>query len=264
MKKITFLGVWMTADYGETVSFLIEIDNMKILVDSGMNIIKNLTNIGINPHDIDHLIVTHLHGDHVSSFPYFIFYRFTYLPAVLNQPSKNLNLYSTKENISGLFSVTSTLYRTALKKAIITEKVIQNDFDKFQLNENYSIQFVEVDHGISTVGFRIESVQDNFSIAYSADTKPCDNVVKIANGANLLIHDVIGTSEYEKLASKGHSTAGQVGKIAKQAGVKTLIPVHRLSMYRDNDDKIINEIKNDFDGNILMPNDLDSYDLEKM
>ena len=76
MSKITFLGVWMTPDVGETVSFVIDLDSGdRVLVDCGTNLVKSLLDNNIDPTTITHIIITHSHGDHISGLPTYLFYR---------------------------------------------------------------------------------------------------------------------------------------------------------------------------------------------
>ena len=73
-------------------------------------------------------------------------------------------------------------------------------------------------------------------VVYSGDTRPTENVVELAQNADLLIHD--GTFD-DELADKayedGHSTASQAAEIANKAKVKWLILTHVSARYRNVD-----------------------------
>ena len=56
-------------------------------------------------------------------------------------------------------------------------------------------------------------------MAYSCDTEPCAQVIRLAAGADILIHESAG-------ASRGHSSAGQAGEVANQAEVGKLFLIH--------------------------------------
>lgn len=71
-------------------------------------------------------------------------------------------------------------------------------------------------------------------IVYSGDTRPFDDFVKFAAGADLLIHDCSLDDELAERANEyGHSTPSQAAKIAKKARVKRLILTHISSRYSD-------------------------------
>jgi ribonuclease BN (tRNA processing enzyme) len=86
-------------------------------------------------------------------------------------------------------------------------------------------------------GFRFDTAGG--SVAFSGDTGPCANVVRLAQGADVLVHEVI---DVERLArrlqrlpnylavrnhlGRAHSTPEQVGEVATRAGVRTLVLSH--------------------------------------
>jgi ribonuclease BN (tRNA processing enzyme) len=86
-------------------------------------------------------------------------------------------------------------------------------------------------------GFRFDTPHG--SVVLSGDTGPCDNVVRLARGADVLVHEVIDVQRLARrlehlpnyvavrnhLASS-HSTPEQVGEVASRAGVGTLVLSH--------------------------------------
>ena len=73
-------------------------------------------------------------------------------------------------------------------------------------------------------------------IVYTGDTRPCENVVKLAENADLLIHDSTLDDELaEKAYEDGHSTPTQAAEIAKKAGAKMLILTHISARYKTAD-----------------------------
>jgi ribonuclease Z len=71
-------------------------------------------------------------------------------------------------------------------------------------------------------------------IVYTGDTKPSDNIVGLASGADLLIHEAtFGDELVKRAAEDGHSTASQAADVATRAGVNRLILTHISSRYGD-------------------------------
>lgn len=71
-------------------------------------------------------------------------------------------------------------------------------------------------------------------IVYAVDTRPCEAVVRLSKGADLLIHDSSLADELvERAKESGHSTPSEAAMVAKRAGVKLLVLTHISSRYRD-------------------------------
>lgn len=77
------------------------------------------------------------------------------------------------------------------------------------------------------------------SIVFSGDTAPSESLAELARGADVLVHEVMYLPALEKLIASesnasrlrehllaSHTTTEQVGRIATQAGVKTLVLNH--------------------------------------
>lgn len=78
----------------------------------------------------------------------------------------------------------------------------------------------------------VASGSPGLKVVYSGDTKPCRTVEKMAEKADLLIHD--GTFlEVEAAKGKHHADVGQAAALAKKAKVKQLILTHISRRYRD-------------------------------
>jgi ribonuclease Z len=71
-------------------------------------------------------------------------------------------------------------------------------------------------------------------IVYSGDTGQSENVVKLAENADLLIHEATFDDELtERAVEDGHSTPSMAAETAKKAGVKRLFLTHISARYKD-------------------------------
>jgi ribonuclease BN (tRNA processing enzyme) len=110
--------------------------------------------------------------------------------------------------------------------------------------------YPEDDHGVTVsavlvqhapvfpaFGFRFDTPDG--SAAFSGDTGPCENVARLARGADVLVHEVIDVDRLRERVDRlpnaeavrnhlagSHSSPEQVGAIATQAGVRTLVLSH--------------------------------------
>ena len=71
-------------------------------------------------------------------------------------------------------------------------------------------------------------------IVYSGDTGQSENLVKLAENADMLIHEATFDDELtERAIEDGHSTPGMAAETAKKAGVKRLVLTHISARYKD-------------------------------
>ena len=69
---------------------------------------------------------------------------------------------------------------------------------------------------------------------YSSDTRPCESVKRLAEGADLLYHDcTFAERDASRAKDTHHSTAKEAARLANQAGVKQLVLGHISTRYRD-------------------------------
>jgi ribonuclease BN (tRNA processing enzyme) len=113
------------------------------------------------------------------------------------------------------------------------------------------------------------------SVVFSGDTGPCDNVVRLAQGADILVHEVIdvdalaerlhrlpnGDAVRQHLA-RAHSSPAQVGEIATRAGVKTLVLSHLVpGDLEPSEEEWEEDVRPHFAGEVLCGVDLDELAL---
>ncbi len=115
--------------------------------------------------------------------------------------------------------------------------------------------------------FRFDT--DSGSVVFSGDTAPCRNVVRLARGADTLVHEVIDAAWVASLfpeprtpAQQGlylhllgsHTTIEDVGKVAEQAGVDTLVLNHLVP--GDNPPSRWRKAARGFSGRLVVGTDL--------
>lgn len=71
-------------------------------------------------------------------------------------------------------------------------------------------------------------------LTYAVDTRPCQEVGRLARGSDLLIHDsCFDESAASKAKDYGHSTATEAAHVAKRSKVRRLALFHISAMYED-------------------------------
>ena len=74
-------------------------------------------------------------------------------------------------------------------------------------------------HVIPSIGLLMKFASSSQCISYSSDTEPCDSIINLAKGVDVLIHEAAGEV-------KGHSSGFQAAEIAATAGAKNLYLIH--------------------------------------
>ena len=128
------------------------------------------------------------------------------------------------------------------------------------------IEYFEVDHQPVKYAYGFNFKHKNKKLTISGDTKPCNNIMKYAQLANVLLHEVYIEGEMHsatKMRSKQthhnvksyHTTSNIVGKIAKISRCKKLVLTHFVPT-KFNKQKLINIVKKDFGKKPIIGKDL--------
>jgi len=123
-------------------------------------------------------------------------------------------------------------------------------------------------------GYRFDTPHG--SVVFSGDTGACDNVVRLARGADVLVHEVIDIDRMsERLARlpnrdavrnhllSSHTSPEQVGDIASRAGVGTVVLSHLVpGDLEPSEDEWEARVRPHFAGDVLCGVDLDELGLD--
>jgi ribonuclease Z len=92
--------------------------------------------------------------------------------------------------------------------------------------------------------------------AFVMDTRRCDAIYELADGADLLVIESTFRVEHAGLAAAyGHLTSRDAGKIAAECGVRRLVLTHFSRRYKD-PERFRDEAATAFDGEIVLAEDL--------
>ncbi len=125
-----------------------------------------------------------------------------------------------------------------------------------------------VPHGPVFPSFAFRFDTDHGSVVFSGDTRTSDNIVRIAKGADVLVHEVIDIEFYEKLGvppallehfKQAHTPTTEIGGIAQRAGVSTLVLSHVVPSNPAllSDAAYKRTCSQGFGGRVIVGNDLD-------
>ena len=221
--KITFLGTdtCIPSVGNDTASYLI---NDELLIDVGWNVTGNLRQIGVEVSSVRHLLFTHMHHDHMISFPSLIFH-WTQLPP--GRDVSPLTIYGPNETLERAFEgvlafLQADRFWPNLKKPTLVPLKTQDEFETPTLR----ISCIPSDHAVPGRCYRIVDKRDGKVLCMSGDTAYGPTLAPFFKDCDLLIHEFSGgLSDVHGLPSK-HSSAIDAATVAKEANAKKLAIVH--------------------------------------
>ena len=262
--KITFLGTGAgNCIYRSHTAIVLDCpDGTRLLLDgsSGNSLLRQGAAMGILAKDFDQVLLTHHHADHIGGLPFLQGQR-----TLVNPDGPPLRVYSTDEALDGLRSMCEA---TRMRFISVDQNGAKDAEGRpvFQWLPTLAGHAVElgastqatsfpVDHLDGAVGWRIEC--NGVSVVFSGDTRFCDDLVRAAKGAQMLIHEALSTGdEEESTRSRGHSTSADAGRAAALAGVKELVMTHIDSPLHADTKLLIDDARKYFDGPISVAHDL--------
>ncbi len=186
-----------------------------LLIDCASNPVVRLEKAGLEINSITDIILTHFHPDHVGGLPLLL------MDMWLMGRREPLNIYGLHYTLDRAETMMN-LFGWAEWPNFFTVNFCRIPADNMALvlnDEQMRIYASPVKHFLPNICLRIELKTSGKSIAYSCDTEPCQAVLEISQGVDILLHEASGPF-------KGHSSAGQAADIASQAGVDSLYLIH--------------------------------------
>jgi ribonuclease Z len=114
---------------------------------------------------------------------------------------------------------------------------------------------VEVDGRTVTVD-EVSEIYRGQRFAFVMDTRMCEGVERLADGADMLVIEATFLNADAHLAEEhGHLTAAQAARVAAAAGVRTLVLTHFSQRYPDLSGHLA-EAREHFDGELVLAEDL--------
>lgn len=193
--------------------YLIEAGDFRLVLDLGNGALGALQRFA-GLADVDAICLSHLHADHcIDMVAYSVF--------------QNYHPDGRQPRIP-VYGPADTPAR--LTRALGSEPLGMSDAFEFTALDQgtteigpLKITTGHVRHPVETFGFRIE--HDGQVLAYSADTGPSEELVRLAAGADVLLAEA-SFAEAPDLPADLHLTARQAGEHAARADVGELVLTH--------------------------------------
>jgi len=254
-------------------STLVLINEVPYLIDCGYGVSRQLIKAG-SLNRLRYIFITHHHSDH----------NLEYGPLLYNawqaSKPKKIDAYGPV----GLQKLTNDFFeyqKYDIETRIVDEGssdprqlVSVHEFDRAGLviqNADVKVTSCRVRHPPITQSYAYRFDTQDRSIVISGDTAYAPELAEFAKGADVLVHEAMYLPAIEKLIQQNpdvkrlrehllaaHTSTADVGKIAAQAGVKTLVLTH----FVPGDDPTITDaqwiegVRQNFKGKIVVGKDL--------
>jgi ribonuclease BN (tRNA processing enzyme) len=221
---------------------VILVNDTPYVVDCGSGVARQLVFAGVPLPAIRHIFVTHHHSDHNADYGNLILLAWaaglrtrvdTWGPPPLERMTRlffEMNAYDINTRIAdeGRVPLVPLVHVHELTQGGV---VLQD--------ENVRVTAALVDHApvVPAFGFRFDA--SDRSIVISGDTARSDNLVRLAQGADVLVHEALYLPAVDRLVATvpnastlkkhlvaSHTAAEDCGRVAEAAGVRTLVLSH--------------------------------------
>ncbi|MBE3637600.1 MBL fold metallo-hydrolase [Mangrovicoccus algicola] len=270
---------------------LLSVDGRHIVVDAGDGLSVRLAAKRVRMGDIDEVLISHLHFDHVAGLLGVLGLRFQ------TNPEKPVAIYGppgTRALVEGMltgmgpameasYGLEGATVMTPEELVTVTEIRGGDSFDlgatrvTAAKNSHYSFAHgSEMDRKYESLSFRFDT--PDRSITYTGDTGWSDAVIELARGTDLLVSELIDlpsvmetvrrtapehlTGEIEAHLSAHHVSPDEIGRMAAAADAGAVVATHLVAGAQITPENIAgwqSAIRAHFPGPVAIAEDLQDY-----
>ena len=248
-------------------STLVSGGSEQYLVDAGRGVLMRLAAAGVGPAQLNAVLLTHLHSDHITDLNDVITTRWitTFEPS----PLTIVGPAGTRRVVAGIGeSLGPDIgYRIAHHDDLDYPppvEVIEATEGEIYLGGDVRISCAPTDHRPvePTVAFRFD--YGGASVVAAGDTVPCDGLDRLCEGAQALVHTVIRKEVVSAIPIPRvldtldyHSSPAEAAQTAARAGMDTLVLTHYFPPPAAGDEDAYRALAAEhFDGTIEVGDDL--------
>ncbi len=224
---------------------LVENGDYKILLDIGSGVLHRLTQLEIDIRTIDSIFISHFHIDHCSDF----------LPLCqslwLSGYEKTLNLFAppiVRDWSRGVFDI-SFKY---LRDRILIQITPLSENHVVPLGD-FVVTVTPTLHGNNdTRAFRVD--YEGKSLTYTSDTSPCRDIIDLAKGTDILIHEC---NWLDGAHPEGvHTSPSEIANIAEEINPSKIVLTHLSPDVVANKEKVIEIVSRRTTAEVIIGEDL--------
>jgi ribonuclease BN (tRNA processing enzyme) len=251
------------------------------VVDAGNGVGRQMRLAGLPFANLRHVFLTHHHSDHASdlvTLPLLAWAAGLESNVVLHGPAplKAAVKAGLKANA---FDVETRIVDEG--RPDLRDLVAVHEFRKDGVvlkDDRLTVTAARVEHPPIREAYAYRFDGDGWSVVISGDTAPCANLVRLAKGADVLVHEVLildddgivtalGKPRGDPLVEhvlRSHTRFRDVGRVAAEAGVKALVLSHYVPGDASFDrEAVLAEIRKTYAGEVIFGEDLMALELPR-
>jgi ribonuclease BN (tRNA processing enzyme) len=253
---------------------VILVNDTAYVVDCGDGVARQLVFAGVSLPKLRHIFLTHHHSDHNADYGNLLLLAWaaglrTRVDAWGPPPIQKMTGLFFDMNAYDIATRIADEGRVPLEPLVHVHQLNQGGL--VMQDENVKVTAALVHHPpvVPAFGYRFDG--PDRSIVISGDTAPSDNLIKLAQGADVLVHEALYVPGIDRLVASvpnagnlkqsilsHHTTAEDAGRVAQAAGVKTLVLSHLVPADDPSvtDDMWIDAARVHFRGTVIVGKDL--------
>lgn len=238
--KITVLGAGTCIPYQNfsPAGYLVYINQVPLLLDAGPGTIARMAAQGVNYQDLEYVLISHLHPDHVLDL-LMLLQVYNATPGWIRR--KKLTVIGCK----GIEYFMEQQFRLldGTKPESYPIQIYEMDAETLHFEEWNLVSALSL-HTPTSLAFRISSKSK--SLVYTGDASKPDNLIELARGADLLLCECSLPLGWE---TPDHLSPDQIGMLAKVAIAKRVVLTHRYPQSIQED--VVSQVKSYYDGEVI-------------
>jgi len=247
-------------------STVIETQGLYFVFDAGRGVTIRLQQAGIPLSEIEQVFLTHLHSDHISGLADL------WLTSWIWQRQNKMNVFGPLGTVNFINHIEQAytedinlrISNSNLNKDLSHLLVMESELDDRVIYDKNDIKITafHVEHGVvkQAYGYKFES--GNRKIILSGDTAYSENLIKHAQDADILIHEVAAADtlllernkRLQKIISY-HSNPESLAQVLVKVRPKFTFLNHIL-LFGVSEQEVLYKLNNKFDGEIYFGKDL--------
>lgn len=239
-------------------------DHFLVDTGGGNTILTNLEKLDISINEIHHVFISHRHNDHISGIVWII--RAVAQQIINGRYEGNLIIYCHKENIDAINTLASLLLDGKFTKFLGNRILFNEIYDKSTVTIlDWNVEFFDIKSTKQLQFGFTTTLKNGKKLTFLGDEPYKEVLFEYANNAYYLFHEAFclySEKDLFKPYEKHHATVKDACETAAKLNVKNLVMFHTEDKNILNRKKsYIDEGKEFFSGNILVPDDLDVIEL---